>query len=167
MRLVADTSALVSLAATPDARRLALPPFLDGYDVAIPEQVVEELDDIAEYEDDHATASRAILDERERITVHDVDLNPEFPLDDGENAAVQLSEGIGAAFLYCDEFNQLALIHASLSDSRLVTTPRLLKAFVVHGDLSEANVEALLEGIGRVRSWDENAYVQQASRLFD
>jgi hypothetical protein len=166
MTLVADTSALVSLAATADARRLALPPFLGGYDVAVPGQVLDELEAIAQYEDDHARAAQAVLDEQDRIAVHDVELDPEFPLDDGENAAIQLTDEIGAAFFYCDEYNQLALVHATLSESQLVTTPRLLKALVVHGDLSRADAEVLLEGIGRARSWDANAYVQQAEHLF-
>lgn len=165
MRLVADTSALVSLAATPGTRRL-VPCLLDGYDVAVPEQVIDELDDVARYEDDHADAAQAVLDERDRITTHDVDLDPDFPLDDGENAAIQLAEAIEAAFFYCDEYNQLALVHASLSEPRLVTTPRFLKTLVVHGDLSSADAEALLERIAEVRSWNENAYVQQASHLF-
>lgn len=167
MKLIADTSALVSLAATSDARRLALEPFLDGYDVAIPQQVTEELEDIAQYDDAHAKAAQTILDMHDRITIHAVDLDSGFPLDDGENAAIQLTEEIGAAFFYCDEYNQLALIHASLSESQLVTTPRLLKALVVHGDLTKAHVENLLEQIGQVRSWNTNAYVRQAAHLFD
>lgn len=167
MTLVADTSALVSLAATADARRLALPPFLDGYDVAIPRQVLDELAEIAQYEDDHARAARAVLDEQERIAVHDAEPDPELPLDDGENAAIQLADDLGAAFFYCDEYNQFALVHASLSESQLVTTPRLLKAFVVHDDLSEPDAKDLLDGIGEARRWDANAYVQQAERLFD
>lgn len=167
MTLVADTSALVSLAATADARRIALPRFVDGYDVAVPRRVLGELEEIAQYEDDHAKAARAVLDERNRIAVHDTELDQEFPLDDGENAAVQLADEIGAEFFYCDEYDQLALVHASLSEPQLVTTPRVLKAFVVDGDLSKSNAKSLLDGIGRVRSWDANAYVQQAERLFD
>jgi predicted nucleic acid-binding protein len=165
--LVADTSALVSLAATSEARELALPLFLDGYDVAVPQQVIDELEEIAEYEDDHANAARAVLDERDRLAIHDVEPNSEFPLDDGENAAIQLTTEIDAAFFYCDEYNQLALIHASLSDTQLVTTPRVLDAFIAHGDLSNAEARDLFERISGVRSWDGNAYVQQAARLFD
>lgn len=167
MTLVADTSALVSLAATSDARRVALPLFLDGYDVAVPRHVIDELEEMAGYEDAHATAAGAVLDERGRLDIHDVELDPEFPLDDGENAAIQLATEIDAAFFYCDEYNRLALIHASLSDSRLVTTPRVLDAFVAHGDLSKSEARDLFEGISQVRNWDENAYAQQAARLFD
>jgi len=167
MTLVADTSALVSLAATRNARRLALPLVVDGYDVAVPGQVVAELEEIAEYDDGHAKAARAVLDERNRIAVHDVELDPAFPLDDGENAAVQLADRVDAEFFYCDEYNQLALIHASLSKPQLVTTPRLLKALAVHRDLTKSDAKDLLDGINRARSWEGNAYVQQAEHLFD
>lgn len=165
--LVAATSSLVSLAATSEARQLALPLFFDGYDVSLPRQVIDELEGIAQYEDDHADAARAVLDEQDRFEIHDVEPDPEFPLDDGENAAVQLTTETDAAFFYCDEYNQLALIHASLSDSQFVTTPRILDAFVAHSDLSNSEARDLFEGISQVRSWDGNAYAQQAARLFD
>lgn len=167
MILVADTSALVSIASTEDARRLALSALLEGYEVTVPEEVIGELETIAQYEDGHGTAAKAILDEREQVTVQSVDLDPDFPLDDGENAAVQLAEQVSAEFFYCDEYNQLALIHASLSDTQLVTTPRLLKAFVVHGDLSKSVARTMLENIAEQRSWNGNAYVHQATNLFD
>lgn len=166
MKLVADTSGLLSLAATPAARQTAFPLVLDGYDVAVPEEVVGELEATAEYEDEHATAAHAVLDERSAFEVVPVDLDPVFPLDDGENAAIQLAENVGASFLYCDEYNRLALIHASLSDPQLVTTPRVLKALVVRGKLSNQEAKELLCGISRVRSWEGNAYVSQATRLF-
>lgn len=167
MRLVADTSALVSIAATSDARRTVLPLLFEGYNVAVPGQVIDELADVARYEDDHARAAQAILDRRERIAVYEIELDPEFPLDAGENAAVQLTEEVGADYFYCDEYNRLALIHASLSEPQLVTTPRILKALVVHGDLAQSDAKTILDGISKVRSWGENAYVQQAEHLFD
>jgi predicted nucleic acid-binding protein len=167
MRLVADTSALVSLASTTESRQDALPLLLDGYDVTIPEQVLDELEEIAAYDDEDGTAARTLLDARTRLTIRAVDLDPDLPLDDGENAAVQLANQLEASFFYCDEYTQLALIHASLSDAQLVTTPRLLKAFVVHGTLSKTTTKSLLDAIAARRSWDGNAYVHQATRLFD
>lgn len=167
MKLVADTSALVSIASTPEARQRALPLVFDSYDVVVPTQVADELDSIAGYDDDHATAAGAVLDERPQFDVETVDLDSTFPLDDGENAAVQLANRIDAPFFYCDEFTQLALIHASLSAGRLVTTPRLLKAFAVGGAWSNETAVELLGGIASARSWTNNAYVQQATGLFD
>ena len=117
--------------------------------------------------DDHATAASAVLDNKPRLTVATVDLDSTFPLDDGENAVVQLANSLDAPFCYCDEYNRLSLIHASLSATRLVTTPRLLKAFVGGGLISNDTAMELLAGIADVRSWNGNAYVQQATRLFE
>lgn len=167
MILVADTSGLVSAANTADARRRLLPSLLDGYDVTVPQQVIDELESIAEYDDAHGTAAEAVLDTDVRLTIESVALDSTFPLDDGENAAVQLANRLDAAFFYCDEYAQLSLIHASLSGARLVTTPRLLKAFVVRGEYSNDTAMEMLTEISAVRSWSSNAYVQQARQLFE
>jgi len=167
MILVADTSALVSAASTADGRRRLLPSLLDGYEVTVPQQVVDELESIATYDDAHGTAAEAVLDNSTALTVEAVDLDSTFPLDDGENAAVQLANRLEAPFFYCDEYTQLSLIHASLSATRLVTTPRLLKSFVVRGELSNDTALALLEELADARSWSGNAYVQQARQLFE
>lgn len=167
MTLVADTSALVSVAATDEARRTALPRLLDGYDLVVPSRVVAELEEVASHDDEHARAARFVLDERDRFDVDAADLDTELPLDDGENAAIQLSNRVDAAFFYCDEYTELALVHAALEDARLVTTPKLLHAFVVNGAIRHDDARALLEGIAANRSWEENAYVQQARTLFE
>jgi len=166
MILVADTSGLVSAASTADARRRLLPSLLDGYDVTVPRQVVDELESIAEYDDAHAAAAGAVLD-TDALTVESVTLDSAFPLEDGENATVQLANQLDAPFCYCDEYTQLSLLHASLSEARLVTTPRLLKAFVVRGAWSNDTALELLDGIADARSWHGNAYVQQATQLFE
>lgn len=167
MILVADTSGLVSAASTADARRRLLPLLFDGYEVTVPRQVVDELESIADYDDAHGTAAQAVLDNNERFTVETVTLDSTFPLDAGENAAVQLATRLDAPFLYCDEYTQLSLIHASLSGTRLVTTPRLLKALVARGEWSNDTAMDLLDGIAAARSWSGNAYVQQATQLFE
>jgi len=87
--------------------------------------------------------------------------------DDGENAAVTLANDLDAAILLCDEFNQLGLIHASLADSRLVTTPTLLSVLVRAGQLPAADARVLLDEISDARSWDTNSYVQRARSLLE
>ena len=167
MKLVADTSGLVSIASTAKARQQLLPMLLDSYEVTVPRQVIDELEAVGGYDDSHATAASAVLDSEPRLTIGTVDLDSTFPLDDGENAVVQLANSLDAPFCYCDEYNRLSLIHASLSTTRLVTTPRLLKAFVDGGLISDDTAMELLEGIADARSWSGNAYVQQATRLFE
>lgn len=159
--LVADTSALVSLGtvATHDPNPLGI--ILDHHQVTIPEQVVSEVEETAMYEDRSGTAAEAVLDCLPKFTVRGAKLNADFPLDDGENAAVSLANELEATQFLCDEFNQLALVHASLVDTRLVTTPTLLLALVPNGHLTPGDAEDLLSTMSEARSWEENTYVGQ------
>lgn len=163
--LVADTSALVSLAVAADSDPDPLALCLDEYSIHVPEAVVEELRETAAYDDEHGRAATRALDALDVVTPYAVDLDADFPLDDGENAAVTLANDVDAAILLCDEFNQLGLVHASLVDTRLVTTPTLLSAFVRTNRLSAASARTILDEIGAVRSWNENEYVERARSL--
>jgi len=166
-QLIADASALVSLGIVTgdDPDPLAL--CLSQYDVVVPTEVINELREIASYDDVHGHAASAVLDQAESFTTQSVELDAEFPLDDGENAAVTLANELDAALFLCDEFNQLGLIHASLADTRLVTTPTLLSVFVRTGQLSAADARLLLDDISDARSWGANSYVQRARSLLD
>lgn len=165
--LVADTSALVSLGIVTDATPNPLSLCLDRYDVFVPDEGIEELNEIASYADEHGRAATAVLDRTTELTVQSVDLDAEFPLDDGENAAVTLANEIDAALFLCDEFNSLGLVHASLADTRLVTTPTLLSVFVRTNQLTRDEARPLLDDISTARTWDANRYVQRARSLLD
>lgn len=164
-RLVADSSALVSLGIVADEDPDPLTLCLAQYEMVIPTAVVEELREIASYADVHGRAATAMLDRTAAFETRSVDLDAEFPLDDGENAAITLANNLDAALLLCDEFNQLGLIHASLADTRLVTTPTLLSVLVRTEQLSVADARTLLDEISDARSWDANSYVQRARSL--
>ncbi len=99
--------------------------------------------------------------------VKSVTLDAQFPLDDGENAAVTLADEIETSLFLCEEFNPLGLIHASLATTRLVTTPTLLAVFVRSGRLESSDALELLEDVSGVRSWESNSYVQRARSLFE
>ena len=163
--LVADTSALVSLGIVSDSDPNPLSLCLDGHDVFVPDEVIDELHEIASYDDEHAQAATAVLDRTAELTVRSVALDAEFPLDDGEHAAVTLANEIDATLFLCDEFNRLGLIHASLADTRLVTTPTLLSVFVRTGRLTSDEARILLDDISTARSWEANSYVQRARSL--
>lgn len=165
--LVADASALVSLGVVADADPDPLAICLTRYEVVIPAAVIEELQEIASYDDAHGRAARIVLDRTEDFKTLSVDLDAEFPLDEGENAAVTLANDLDAALLLCDEFTQLGLIHASLADTRLVTTPTLLSVFVRSEQLSAFTARTLLDEIGTARSWEGNSYVKRAYSLLD
>jgi len=166
-RLVADASALVSLGIVADGDPDPLAHCLARYEVVVPTAVIEELRETASYDDTHGRAADRVLDRTDAFDTRSVELDAEFPLDDGENAAVTLANSLDAALLLCDEFNQLGLIHASLADSRLVTTPTLLSVLVRTGALSVADARTLLTEISDARSWDANSYVQRARSLLE
>lgn len=179
--LVADTSALVSLgvASSPDGERHDTETFgvnedgiadplsicLDEYAVFSPDLVVDELREVASYDDMHVRAATLVLDRLDELAVRAVELDATFPLDDGENAAVTLANELDADLLCCDEFARLGLIHASLVDTRLVTTPTLLSVFVRAGRLTPAEARDVLDVIGADRSWEPNSYVERARSL--
>lgn len=165
--LVADSSALVSLATVTDAEPDPLSLCLASYDVVVPTAVLEELRDIASYDDEHGQAATLVLDRTDALSVESVTLDATFPLDDGENAAVTLANKLDASLLLCDEFNQLGLIHASLADTRLVTTPTLLSVFVRTEQLSIGEARSCLDEISTARSWTNNSYVRRARSLLE
>lgn len=162
MQVVADTSALVSLGTVADAEPSPLDILLDQYTVLLTEQVRTELQETASYDDPSGRAATAVLDRQKAFDVQSVYLDESFPLDDGENAAVTLANEVDASQLLCDEFNRLALVHASLTSTRLVTTPTLLAGFVSAGELSAENAQELLATISETRSWSGNSYVERA-----
>lgn len=108
-----------------------------------------------------------MLGRADSFATQPVDLDAEFPLDDGENAAVTLANDLDAALFLCDEFNQLGLIHASFVDTRLVTTLTLFSVLVRTEQLSAADARLLLDEISDARSWDANSYVQRARSLLE
>lgn len=166
-RLVADSSALVSLGIVADDDPNPLSICLSRYEMAVPTAVIEELQEIASYDDVHGRAAATVLGRTEAFETRSVDLDTEFPLDDGENAAVTLANDLDAALFLCDEFTQLGLIHASLADTRLVTTPTILSVLVRTGQLSAADARMLLDEISDARSWGGNSYVQRARSLLE
>jgi len=154
--VVADTSALVSLGSTRTHR--ILDALVEEYDLLVPRKVVEELKQTASYEDEQARAAEKALRYVDEIDAENVELDSDFPLDDGENAAVTLANERADLFL-CDEFNSLGTIHASLSDVRLVTTPKFLEVLVHRDVLSRSEALDALDEISELRSWENNSYV--------
>jgi len=174
--LVADTSGLVSLGvgsargreeATVPPERDLLALCLAEYNVYAPEIVVDELRSVASHDDVHGRGAETVLDRSDELTVRKASLDADFPLDDGENAAVALANEVDAALFLCDEFNRLGLIHASLADTRLVTTPTLLSVFVRRTCFTDERALDALGRIGAARSWDGNSYVERARSLLE
>ena len=160
--VVADSSALVSLGTVAGEPTDPFEVLLAEHRVVLPERIVLELQETASFEDPSGDAARAVLDRSSAFEVRSTELEEEFPLDDGENAAVGLANELHARQLLCDEFNRLALIHVSLADTRLVTTPTLLIAFLRNDRLSARDAAVLLDRMSEARSWENNRYVARA-----
>jgi predicted nucleic acid-binding protein len=165
--LIGDTSGLVSLGIAIDLDSTRLETCIDAYDCHVPTAVVAELEDVASYDDSHGRSAQRVLDARTELGVHDVELDTEFPLDDGENAVVALANARDADLVLCDEFDHLGLVHASLANTRLVTTPTLLSALVRTDHLTADQARNQLETISTARSWESNTYVQRARSLLE
>ncbi|WP_431358875.1 hypothetical protein [Halovenus amylolytica] len=157
----------MSLGIVADSHPNVLSLCLRSYDVVVPAEVVTELQEMASCDGEHGQAATSVLDRTDSVEIHAVDLDTEFPLDDGENAAVTLANERDVERFLCDEFNRIGLIHASLADTRLVTTPTLLSVFVRTEQLRADDALTLLEEISSARSWDGNSYVQRARSLLD
>lgn len=165
MVLIADTSALVSLAIpTSDApiRRL-----FEEYDIRVPPAVVSELQDIAAYEDAHADAATRVLDQIADTHTQQPNEQPDYPLDDGETAAIALANEMNGDVFLCDEYAELSTVHALLSEARLMTTPKMIEAFVLRKVLSPTEAQTALSEMVSKRSWRNNAYVTQFLDRFD
>lgn len=174
---VADTSALVSLAVpsadatyNTDENPDPLQYLLTSCTVYVPEAVIAELEDVAQYTDFHAVAAANVLSAREYYTVEDPyslegapDERPTFGLDDGETDGIVLANLRSVDAFLTDEFgsNNFALIHAALEDPRLVPSPRLILDYALAGHMSTDGARDLIEWIGRHRSWEGNPYVER------
>ncbi|MFB6229103.1 MAG: hypothetical protein ABEH88_11215 [Halobacteriales archaeon] len=165
MRVVADTSALVSLGTVADHAWNPLDYLLEEHEMLVPELVVDELRETAAYDDPSGRGAERVLDRHELFETQAVDLDGTFPLEDGENAAVTLANERDAGQFLCDEFTRLALVHASLVETRLVTTPTLLVGLVRTGAVDPSTAESLLGEIRTARSWSSNAYVARAETV--
>lgn len=167
--LVSDTSSLVSVGCADQYEPSALNLLFDGFEVIAPQTVVKELEKLASYEHDHrhaAQAAEAALDPAQIVSQpHISDSIP--PLDPGERAAIELAKSKRAEYLLCDEFNSLTLINSALGDTKLLTTPTLITAFVDNNVLAKTEAQAQLSDIAAMRSWEGNSYYQRARRTLD
>lgn len=161
--IVVDTSAFVSLTA---ARTLDL--FLEEFDVHTTRTVIEELEDVASYSDDTASHAEQVLDSRDRITVSNVDV-PEYRssrIDRGEGSCIQLTRNSDAAFLITDDLRALPELQ-TLTETRIATSPIVLKALVQRNVLKKEEALNRLEDAAEKRDWLDAPIYRKARELFD
>jgi len=128
--IVADTSALITLAST-DVLKLVL----EEFDVHTSKLVIEELEDTAEYNDSHGKAANRVLKHRDRFTLHEAS-QTEFQssrVDQGEGSCADLARKHEADFLITDDLRALPELQ-TLSNTQVAISPIVLKALVT-GDV--------------------------------
>jgi predicted nucleic acid-binding protein len=146
--LVADTSALVSLAAIDLVDDL-----LAEYDVHTTETVREELGETAEYDDRHGDAAAAVLDRADELTLHRAEESFESSrVGAGEGGCAVLTREIDAEFLLTDDLRALPELQ-TLADARVAISPIVLRALVQHGVLEPESARERLDELTEQRDW--------------
>lgn len=161
--IVADTSALISLTAADTLDLL-----LDEFDVHTTETVIEELEDLASYEDETAEHAQKVLDRKERIKIHEVD-TPEHQssrIDEGEGSCIQLTRNAQADFLITDDLRALPELQ-TLTETRIAISPIVLKTLVERGVIAREEALGRLDDAAEERDWLEGPIYRRARGLFD
>ena len=161
--IVADTSALISLTAA-DTHDL----LLEEFDVHTTETVIEELEDLASYEDETAEHADTVLGRKERIMIHEVE-SREYQssrVDVGEGSCVQLTRNIEADFLITDDLRALPELQ-TLTETQIAISPIVLKALVKRGVLGKQEALERLEEAAEERDWLEAPIYRRARELFN
>lgn len=157
--IVADTSALLSLAAGD---------VLDEFDVHTTQSVVTELENTSEYEDVHADAATAVLEQQDELSIHQMD-NDRFTssrIDDGEASCIELSEEVEADFLITDDLRAVPELQ-NLVDAKVAISPIVLKALVKRSVLTNEEAKNQLQQIAETRDWLGAPIYRRAQQLFE
>lgn len=160
--IVADTSALISLATTD-----VLTTFLDEFDVHTTEAVKDELVETAAFEDADAAAAQRVFDAGDAITFHEATAALESSrIDLGEGTCLQLVRDTDAAFLITDDFRALPELDIA-TDARVALSPVVLRALVERDAIAHADARNYLDEIAENRDWLGAPIYRYAQQLFD
>jgi len=160
--LVIDTSGLISLASIN-----ILETVIEEYEVHVTREVVEELNETANYEDSHAESSEKALEKISDTEIHELDVG-EFEssrVDKVEYSCVLLANKIEADFVITDDFRSLPELK-SLIDSQIAISPIMLKALVKRDLIQESEARQMLEELAENRNWLGAPIYRHAQKLF-
>lgn len=159
--LVVDTSALVSLAIAESCADL-----LAEFDVHTTVQVRDELAMTAEYDDAHGTAASAVMERREKLSIHPVESEPfkSSRIDEGEGSCVSLCRSLDPDFLVTDDLRALPELQR-LVETRVAISPIVLRALVERGRVERAEALTRLDHLAETRDWLGAPIYRRAQRL--
>lgn len=157
-----DTSALISLATVN-----ILNTFLQEFEIHITEEVVEELEETSGYDDIHGKAARNVLENLEKMTIHEVKGKLESSrIDKGEGSCALLTRKLDAKFLITDDMEALPELK-EITDSKVAISPIVLKSLVKRDSLEREEALEKLKELGEQRSWLEAPIFRRAQELFE
>lgn len=161
--LVADTSALLSLATGETAERL-----FEEFETHTTRTVLGELYETSRYDDVHGEAARSVLAVRDRFEVHTVESTPftSSRIDVGEGSCVALTAELDAEFLLTDDLRALPELQ-QLTEANVAISPIVLKSLVERDVIAREEALRRLDRIGETRDWLETPIYRRARRLFD
>lgn len=160
--IVADTSALVSLASID-----LLDTFLREFDVHTTDRVGGELEDTSAYDDRHGNAAESVLENLDRISVHQIQESfTSSRVDDGEGSCALLTTEMDAEFLITDDLHALPELQP-IADAQVAISPIVLKALVKKERLEHGDAVSKLDELARQRDWLGAPIYRRAQRLFE
>ena len=160
--IVVDTSSLLSLTSIDLLDTLLL-----EFDVHVTELVIEELEETSGYDDRHGDAAQTVLDNRNRITVHE--MHGAFTssrVDEGEGSCALLTKEIDADFLLTDDLRALPELQ-TLADAKVAISPIVLKALIQRDILSGEEAREKLDALAENRDGLGAPIYRRARELFE
>ncbi|MFB6100535.1 MAG: hypothetical protein ABEK16_04650 [Candidatus Nanohalobium sp.] len=159
--IAADTSSLIPLASVE-----LLEVFLEEFEVATTEKVVEELEETTRYDDRHGEAAEEVLDNLQKMEVCEVEeVFESCRIDSGEGSVAGLANGKDADFMVTDDFRALPELQ-KLVDARVAISPIALKALIKREILEEEEALDKLEELAEQLSWMGAPLYRHAQELF-
>jgi len=162
--LVADTSALVSLASV---SLLSL--VLSEFDVVVTDIVLGELKAMSTFDDAHGRAANLVLENIDSMRVLNASDYQRFMtsrIDSGEASCLEIIDSGRCDYLLTDDFRALGEIEKQIGDVVLLS-PIILKVLVMRGIIGKSEALAKLGEIARKRDWLGRPIYRYAMRYFD
>lgn len=160
--IVADTSALISLATTD-----VLTVVLDEFDIHTTQAVQAELEETAAFDDADGTAAQRVIDAGDAITLHEATATMESSrIDHGEGTCIRLVLETDAPFLITDDLRALPELEAAV-DATVALSPIVLRALVEGDVIEHTDATEYLDEIAENRDWLGAPIYRYAQQLFD